>query len=306
MASIIFGPTGRVGSATAVAAHANSSEKVYLAMRDTSKTIPGLSSADEQAGRYERIQADLTQPDSVAAAVRASGAKRAFFYLVFGSPDHMKATIQAMKSAGVEFAVFLSSFSVEKELREITPDHLIPFMHAQAEINLQEIFGLGNFAAVRPAFFASNSLWWKEGIAKGEVKLAASQAKLDLISPADVGELSGIILVKGLDRSVKDGAVWLAGPEAMVQDDVVRTTARALGKEVKITRLSNEDATKVLMQERGLPEPAARNLVEGLNRTDFYSGERAELGVQNFQKYTGKQRTSFASWLEANKHEFAE
>lgn len=100
---IIYGPTGNVGSATAIAAH-ELGAKVFLAGRDISKPIPGLT--DEQAAPT-RVKADLTDPASVTQSVKSSGATRAFVYLVPPGPsqvpDHMLSTFQALKDGGIEF-----------------------------------------------------------------------------------------------------------------------------------------------------------------------------------------------------------
>ena len=102
-------------------------------MRDTSKSIRGL---DESKGGFERVQADLNKPDSVSAAVKQTGAKRAFIYAAHGSPDHMKGSLEAMKSAGVDFVVFLSSFTVTGKLEDIPPNEFISYLHARIEISL--------------------------------------------------------------------------------------------------------------------------------------------------------------------------
>ena len=126
---IVFGPTGGVGSVVAIAAHENGA-KVVLAMRDTSKSIPGLSSEHESSGSYERVQADLLNAESVSNAVRSTSAKSAFIYLAHGAPDHMRKTIEALKDGGIEFVVFLSSFTVDGKLEDIPQTEIISWMHA--------------------------------------------------------------------------------------------------------------------------------------------------------------------------------
>jgi NAD(P)-dependent dehydrogenase (short-subunit alcohol dehydrogenase family) len=81
---IVFGPTGNNGSVAAQIAHQNDA-KVWLAMRDPSKAIPGLTPDAEKAGNYSRVQADLSKPDSIAAAVKTSSATRAFIYVAQGT-----------------------------------------------------------------------------------------------------------------------------------------------------------------------------------------------------------------------------
>jgi NAD(P)-dependent dehydrogenase (short-subunit alcohol dehydrogenase family) len=108
---IIFGPTGQTACFAARTAHSHGA-KIVLAMRDPSKPISGLPTTEEQRGNYTRVQADLTDPASVATAVKSSGATRAFIYFVFGTKDYMRASIEALRDNGVDFVVFLSSSSV--------------------------------------------------------------------------------------------------------------------------------------------------------------------------------------------------
>ena len=173
--------------------------KVALAMRDPNKAIPGLTKEKEESGSFTRIQADLLNPDTVAEAVKSSGAKRAFIYLAHGGSDHMKATIEAMKAAGIEFVVFLSSFTVhtDKPLRDIPPSDIIDYIHAQVEANLDDVFGPEHYVAVRPGAFATNLLRDKKGILAGEVPLYGGQWKQDWTSAVDMGRVSGTILVNG-------------------------------------------------------------------------------------------------------------
>lgn len=94
---IVFGPTGGVASATAIAAQKHGA-KVYLGMRDTTKPIPNLNSTQEKAGDFSRIQADLTQPSTLKEAALKSGAKHAFVYL---KAADLKASLSALKEGGV-------------------------------------------------------------------------------------------------------------------------------------------------------------------------------------------------------------
>ena len=112
------------------------------------------------------MQADLLKPETIAEAVKTSGAKRAFIYLAHGAQDNMKSTIEAMKAAGVEFVVFLSSFTVhtDKPLRDIPPSDIIDYLHAQVEANLDDVFGAEHYVAVRPGAFVTNLLRDKQGI----------------------------------------------------------------------------------------------------------------------------------------------
>ncbi|TVY44428.1 Nitrogen metabolite regulation-like protein [Lachnellula occidentalis] len=159
--TLIFGATGAVGSATARTAQEHGA-KVILARRCISKPIPGLTSAQEQAGGFERVQADPLDPDSVRAAVMKSGAKHAFIYAALQSTDYMRATIE-----------------IEK--------------------NIADIFGPQKWVRVRPGWFASNTSQWKPMIADGKVKILYPYATFELISPEDIGRGCGAITGRQFD-----------------------------------------------------------------------------------------------------------
>lgn len=300
---IVFGPTGNIGSVAARTAQEHGA-KVVLAMRDPKKTIPGLSSQQEQAGGFERVQADMTDAASVAAAVKKSGAKRAFIYVAFGTPDHMKSTLEALKSAGIEFVVFLSSYTISGEPKDVEPSDVIPYIHAQVEINLDEVFGPENYVAVRPGGFATNTLRNKSDIVAGEVKLYTPNFKLDCVTPIDMGRVSGTILAQGPKNGQRK--VYVYGPQIITLSDAIQTIAKVLGKTVKISTINAEEAIEQHLSHR-VPKPLAEYMVRRFGPDEDANIPRAhyEEGVQNVQLYTGVPATGFEEWVTANKGLFS-
>lgn len=299
---IVFGPTGGVASVAALTAREHGAE-VFLAMRDTKKEIPGLSAAAEQEGGFKRVQADLTSPESVAAAVKASGAKRAFTYLAHGAGDHMRGTFTAMKSAGIEFVVFLSSYTISGEPKDVAPSEVIPYLHAQVELSLDAIYGDENYVALRPGGFVTNLLRFKEGIQAGEVKIWAPGFQFDCITPGDMGRVGGTILVQGPKNGQKK--VYIYGPQSIAQGDGIVAIGKAIGKDVKITTIGAEEALAKYVAS-GIPKPLAEYLVRKSGETTNELLERPfyETGVANVELYTGKPSTKFEDWVEANKELF--
>lgn len=296
---IIFGPTGNIGSVASKTAQEHGA-KVFLAMRDPSKAIPSLSAEQEKAGVFERTQADLTQPETVEAAVKQAGAKRAFIYLAAQSSDHMKATITALKNGGIEYLVFLSSFTVSDPPKDVKPEDMIGFLHAQVEVNIEQIFGKGNYCAIRPGGFATNSLAWKDGIKSGTLKMHGGNFMIDCITPGDMGRVSGTVLVKGTDEH----AVYLYGPQNITSKEAATRIAKALGKDLKIEPQSAQEAEEEMLAA-GTPPAFAKYLVKvrddggGLERK-FY-----EKGVENVRKYTGRPSVGLEEWVGGNKELFA-
>lgn len=320
---IVFGPTGGVGSAAALAAQQHGA-KVFLAMRDTTKPIPNLSPAREQALGFERVQADLAQPDTVRAAAAQSGAKHAFIYLTFASPDHMRSAAEALRAAGVEFVVFLSSSSIRADdvrSRSVAPDDFIAWRHAQVEIALDDTFGSARgglgYAAVRPGYFASNVLPYKKVIAAGGgvVRMPYPEARFDFVAPVDIGRVCGALLAKGPTRALTDGggknAIMVCGPQLMSQREAVGMVAKVMGKQVEVESFADdEESVRFVVENLHLPEPGARQLVGGFRHVaeggSPFDMSQYEQAVANIQKYGGREPTKFGEWLEANRASFVE
>lgn len=310
--TIVFGPTGHVGSAAARTAQ-QLGAKVALALRDPQKPIPDLTLEQEKAGGFERVQADLTKPETIEAAVRTAGAKRAFIYLVHGSADHMKQTIEALKASGIELVIFLSSVAVQGDIREIPPTKFIPYAHAQVEIGLEDVFGSDGYVALRPGYFNTNAQWWAGMIREGEVKIAYPDAKFDWISPEDIGKAAGMLLVEGIQASegAEDrNAIPLCGPKLMSQRDAVGIFGKALGKDVKVTELDEKEGVENMLSN-GVPKFAAETLVKAMGAKDRgedgpdpFQGEAYKKAVANLQKYAGR-ASSLEEWTEANKNMFS-
>ncbi|CAI7647054.1 unnamed protein product [Penicillium pancosmium] len=299
---IVFGPTGSVGSVVAITAQ-QLGAKVFLAMRDTTKAIPDLTPEAEKAGEFERIQADLTQPETVTAAVQSSGAKRAFIYRANGMPDHMRSTLIALKSAGVEFVVFLSSYTIAGDPRDVDPEDMIPFIHAQIEINLDEVFGADHYVAIRPGGFATNLLRFKDGIVSGELKMFGPMFKMDFVTPVDMGQISGRVLVQGPKNNQRK--VYVYGPQILPQKEGVEVIAKVLGKEVKFLPVTPSQAIEQFMAS-GVPKPVALYMVDKLDNSDNAGQERAHYasGVENVKLYLGRPATTLEAWAEGLKDVF--
>lgn len=303
---IVFGPSGAVGSATARTAH-ELGAKVVLAMRDTNKPIPGLDEAKEKDGSFERVQADLHKPDTVRDAVTSTQATRAFIYIAHRSPDNMKSTIQALKSAGIELVVLLSSFTIQGEPEDVQPSEVIPYLHAQIEISLKEVFGPGGYIAVRPGSFASNTIQYKAGLQSGLIKIYTPDATIDGIAQEDIGRACGTVLVKG--PRDENTAMYVYGPQLISQADCVKTLAKVLGKNPTIETMEREEAYKLFTEQRRWPVPLAEWMIKHAGAVD---PERSlvcgyPVGAEQLssvEKYTGKKAMTFEEWAEHNKHMF--
>lgn len=291
---IVFGPTGAVGSSVAQEASARGA-KVWLAMRDTSKAIPGL---DESKGSFARVQADLSDTSSIAKAVQESKAKAAFFYLLHGSQDGMKAAISSMKEAGVEYAVFLSSFTInpKEELSSVPPERFIPRIHAQVELSLENV-GLAH-TALRPGYFAYNlfnNFLDKKSEPWTVTALRGEKSQGDCIVPRDIGRVGGAALV---DRpSAKDKeTIYIYGPKLLTMPEQVEVVKKVTGKDIKIDYQDEETYRQTLLG-RKFPPPIVNYFIkmtmeDSADRFPLYDSAKS-----NVQDYSGHQSTPFEAFV---------
>lgn len=302
---IVFGPTGAVGSAAARKA-GELGAKVILAMRDTAKSIPGLDSEKEKAGSFTRVSADLTQPESVRNAITSTGAKHAFIYLALGSKDNMKESIEALKAAGIELVVFLSSFTVPADPKSVQPQEAIPYIHAQVELNLNAIFGAEGYVALRPGSFSSNNSQYKNGLEKGEVTIYKPDGKIDNIVPEDIGRVGGTVLAKGVP-SDGNRTIYLFGPKLLTQKETLQILAKVLDKSPKFKEADKDEAYKMYTEERGVPPPLAKYMVDrqGMWTSDdgntIFGYKVSERDLGNVERYSGGKATAFEEWAQQNK-----
>ena len=300
---LVFGATGGGGRAAALEASRRGA-KVWLAMRDTTKAINGLSEGTDGSPGFVRVQADLSKPASVKEAVEQSGATSAFVYTMHDSPDDMRGTFQALKDAGITYVVLLSSFTVWGPARENLDGDYIKKVHAQAEVALDET-GL-RFAAIRPAFFNSN-IFRERGLKEGEVQVYCPGVIRDYLAPEDIGAVSGALLANPQfpDDGSNAKVVYLCGPELMSQVEGFNVVSRTLGRDIKIKEIDEET---YIANSKFLPEQVLQALLYYLREfpppKSWYPEKLYDEGVGNIKKFADREPMRFADWVTAHKDEF--
>ncbi|KAH7138825.1 hypothetical protein B0J11DRAFT_501020 [Dendryphion nanum] len=294
---LIFGPSGQVARFAALESSTRGA-KVWLAMRDTSKKIDGLS----DDAKFSRVQADLLNPDSIKDAVAKSGAKIAFVYVIWQSKDYMRTSFKALKEAGITYAVLLSSYGVQGSPREeINHRHFVAKVHAETEIALDES-GI-SYTTVRPAFFSSNIFGHLEGIKKGEVGLFSPTSKFDWITTEDIGAVCGALLTQESENPPKE--VYLCGQQVISHKEALQIIAGSVGREIQIKEL-----TETAWREKDATQPpelmdSLKGLFEAnLPPRTMYEGEIYENAKANVLKYSGREPMTFEGWVDRNKEAF--
>ncbi|RYP27841.1 hypothetical protein DL767_007489 [Monosporascus sp. MG133] len=312
---LVFGVTGEVGSAVALEAHARGA-RVTLALRDVSKPNEWISPEQERAAGLQRITADLTDPAAVTRAVHQTGAQAAFIYAVRSS-DMMRGAITALRDAGIQYVVFLSTSQVKNagatkdDIRSIERDHFIPWQHAQVEIGLEEL-GLPH-TALRVGFFASNPMriYLDRSVEPKQVHLLAPEVPHDPIDPADIGRVAGAVLVNPRlyasgypatngSTPLKD-VVYLSGPALLSQSeqwDIINRELAAAGKpQVTVIHITVEQYLKNLAA-LNVPDMVAKSLAKSMVETRaLYAAEDYEKQMGNVELLTGRKATSFEDFV---------
>jgi uncharacterized protein YbjT (DUF2867 family) len=299
---LVFGATGAVGCAAAIEAHRRGAN-VWLAMRDPSKTIKGLSEEDLKSERYNRVQADLSVPETVRKVVQQSNAAAAFVYTIFESQDNMRGTFEALKDAGCKHVVLLSSYSVKGPAGdERNMEYFIESIHAKVEVALENS-GISS-TAIRPMYFNSNLSWYQDDIRQGRVQLLYPDVKFDYLSPADIGSICGAVLSERSFQAKDKQIIPVCGPELMTQRDAMGVIGRVLGHDIEIEELDEEAWYE--KQLKVLPRPVIDSITHGMREsheghTMFSNFAEASASIL---KYTGRQPTKLQDWIEDNKAMF--
>ena len=297
---IVFGPTGAVGGAAALEARKRGA-KVWLAMRDTNKAIDGITAEQERDGKFIRVKADLSDPETVKQAVQLSGAKAAYVYLIL-VPGGIKGALKAMKEAGIEYVVFLSSFTIKKgaDIREVHPEALIPYVHAQGEVALEDISMA--HTALRPGSFASNP--FKMGMDDSKMPCEIytyvdGKRTVDNIVPNDIGRVAGAVLVDRPSNPSKE-AIYLYGPTLMSEIEMCNTIKDLFPKEVKVVQQTPEQWAERMKAKGALPLEVQYMIKAQKDlEKELYSGSIPQEGAANIRKYSGYEPTSFEDFVKS-------
>ncbi|CAN8100542.1 unnamed protein product [Discula destructiva] len=308
---IVFGPTGAVGGCTALEAGKRGA-KVWLAMRNPAKTIEDIPAEVEKTGPFERVQADLTDPASITAVVKKTGAKAVYIYWV-RTEDHMRASLQALRDGGVEYVVFLSSYSLEhaqeqgRDIHTVESDDFIPWSHAQVEIGLEKL-GFPHVISLRPSQFASNYLkhFLDTNVKPARIRYIYEDGLADYITPEDIGRVGGALL----SERPYDGkqVIALSGPKLWTYQEGLALFKKITGREDINTIPSTRAEFIDSMVSLGLPVGIGNYLAqesEGMrDRELWFPKDKYAVNVANIKKYGGKEPLTFEEYLEKHKSDW--
>ncbi len=240
------------------------------------------SSRDPQAAHLPTgvsvVTADLTRPETLPVAL--DGVSRVFLY---AQPEGIDGFVRAATAAGVEHVVFLSSSSTVTGPGASDP---IAQRHLVVERALENSGMAWTF--VRPGAFATNALNWAGSIrAEGVVRMPYPHAQTAPIHEADIAAVA----VAALTGSALHGtAPVLTGPDALTQEEQVAQIGAALGRDLRVEKLTPDQARAAMAGS--MPPPFVDTM---LRMWAALEGVPATIS-DSVERITGHPARSFAQW----------
>jgi uncharacterized protein YbjT (DUF2867 family)/ketosteroid isomerase-like protein len=269
MIVLVTGPTGRVG------------RHVVDGLRAAGVTVRALVRTPDLAGLppdVQLVQGDLYDPSAVR---RAAEEVDAAFLLWPSFSSSGAADVVAELPRRV---VYLSSLNapsggvwgeVEEMLREAGKD----------------------WTFVRPGGFAVNAQTWAREFREGDVvRVPYARAGRSLIHERDIAAVAVLTLLD--DRHV--GQVYeLTGPEVLTQAEQVETIARAVGKQMRVEDLSDDEARQAMLDLGADPALADSAVTYWAALVD-----NPEPVTTTVTQLTGRPALTFADWAREHADEF--
>ncbi|MHC5903098.1 SDR family oxidoreductase [Streptomyces sp. S6] len=177
----------------------------------------------------EAVEGDLTRPETLNSAL--DGVRSLFLLQGTGAEEEI---LSRARRAGVDGVVLVSSITVE------THPHLPAAQRNLAVERALRDSGM-SWTILRPTQFASNTLWWAQGIReRGEVRAPYVDTGLPTIHPADVAAVAHRALTSPAAHHGRTHP--LTGPARITVREQVAALSEALGRDLTLTELTRSQA----------------------------------------------------------------
>jgi uncharacterized protein YbjT (DUF2867 family) len=233
----------------------------------------------------EVLAADLDDPSTIDPVL--DGVQQVFAASSGNVTEHDRNLAVAAAKAGVRRLVKLSVVGTQDREHALrTPAK----MHLAGEDAIRQA-GL-SYTFLRPGTFMSNALGWADSIkAEGVVHTPFARVPAVPVDPADVAEVAVRCLTGRLPAGV---GYPLSGPERLSPADQVEQLSAALGRQLKIAEIP-DDQMRQNMVRSGLPAELVDGLFQSLEGDD---DKRPEAQVFNtVPELLGRPARTFADWL---------
>jgi uncharacterized protein YbjT (DUF2867 family) len=273
---LVTGAAGNVGA------------EVVRALTAADQRVRALVRSGRPAGLppgVEAVAGDLNRPESLAEAL--AGVRGAF--LLPGYED-MKGVLAEVRGAGVERVVLLSGSSAASgDSSNAVSAYMIRSEDAVRESGVP-------FTILRPFGFMSNALRWRDQLEAGDiVREPFADVAVAVVDPADIGAVAATALL----ADGHEGRIHVvSGPQALRPADRVGILGAALGRELRLEALSDDEARTQM---------SAQMPVEYVDAFfDFYvEGSLDESQVQpTVREVLGREPRTFEQWVAAHADAF--
>ncbi|MFF3458498.1 NAD(P)H-binding protein [Streptomyces sp. NPDC002730] len=260
---LVTGATGTVG------------RQVVAELLDRGHTVRALTrdpaKADFPAG-VEVVQGDLTDPDSLAAALEGV---TGLHLITFGGAYF----------APLETGPRILELAREAGVRRVT------VLHGGGPSLLEDAVRASDldWAVIMPVEFMSNVLEWADGIRTGDEVREPFAGRLSaMVHEGDIGAVAAVALTETGHRG---RAYVVTGPEVLTLKDKVDALAAARGRGIALVELTEEEAV-AQWRAAGHSQEVIGFLLEAFGNTPAVG----RTVVDTVQKVTGRPARSFAEW----------
>jgi uncharacterized protein YbjT (DUF2867 family) len=224
---LVTGATGNVGA------------QVVRALAEADQEVRALVRSGGSAGLppgVEAVAGDLNRPESLADALAGVGG-----VFVLPGYEDMAGLMAEVRGAGVERIVLLSGSSAGSgDSANAVSAYMIASEDAARESGVP-------FTILRPFGLMSNALRWRDQLSAGDVvREPFADVAVAMVDPADIGAVAATALL----ADGHEGRTYvLSGPQALRPADRVGILGAALGRELRLEALSDDEARTQMRAE---------------------------------------------------------
>lgn len=255
--------------------------------------VRNVDSFDFQADNVTAVYGDMDKPETLPAVM----AGITDIFLVSPMDEHI---------AERETNVVQAAINSEQQIRVLKlhgavdhkGDHLSS-LH-QKSIELLQSSELPWTYICPNSVMETSFLGLADTIKQGFILGTSGHGKVGMVALADVGQATAAIVAQG---SCVAESVYLTGPAAIDMYQAAATFSQVLGREIAYQDLDEDQYAQILIEAGAFPDQDTIEMQVLCHYRAWGRGD-ASLVSDDFQRVTGHVATSFATWVEQNRHIF--